>query len=69
MEQLRTRHMGVHKRVVLQQIREHGAQAVLAGFTGTDEEAIAELHADPREIFCSCSCVKDERGACTGVRS
>lgn len=44
-------HMGVAKRQMISMIRAHGAREVLMDWDGTDEEAIAELRADPREVF------------------
>ncbi len=59
-------HMGVAKSYVRQIIAAKGAAFILKGWTGTDEEALQALRDDPREIFCSCDCPKNSRGACTG---
>lgn len=62
-------HMGATKDFVLACIRRWGTKDVLVGWTGTDEEAIAVIEKSPREIFATCDCRKDERGACTGEPS
>jgi hypothetical protein len=64
-----TFHIGATKRYIEQAIYNYGAKEVLEGWTGTDAEALKELADDPREIFCGCDCLKDERGACTGEKA
>ena len=61
----RTLHMGMTKGFVIQSIRRFGTDDLLPDWSGTPEEAVAAIEADPRAIFCSCECVKDETGACT----
>lgn len=60
------RHMGASRRWVLQEIRANGARSVLSNWEGTDEEAFDAVLADPREVFCSCPCVKNPDGSCSG---
>lgn len=65
----RTRHMGVAKRLLRMWIKQDGAKTVLVNWEGTDAEALAQLDADPREVFCDCDCKKTPDGACTGEPS
>jgi hypothetical protein len=63
-----TFHVGVAKRLLREWILRDGAKRVLAGWTGTDAEALAALDADPRDVFVTCGCEKLEDGSCAGVR-
>lgn len=63
----RTMHMTIDKNYLISLIRENGARNILDNFTGTDEEAIAEIKADPRECIPMGDCDNyDERGFCKG---
>ncbi len=64
--QKRMRHMGVTKEVLIRSIRQWGTGDVLPGFKGTVDEAIAQVEADPREIFTGCECRKAADGSCLG---
>lgn len=65
-------HIGYEKRFLLwllQRERTNGTKTT-KGLLSPEmpiEDAIEAVRADPREVFTSCDCVKDERGACTGV--
>ena len=58
-------HMSVAKHYVIRMIKRDGAKDWLKNWTGTDDEAIAALQADPRETFCNCDNT-DEKGHCKG---
>lgn len=62
------KHIGATKSFLHGLIVTRGAKFVMPEWDGTDEEALKALQDDPREVICDCSCEKDERGACTGIR-
>jgi len=65
----RTLHMGVHRRYIIHLILEEDDwrdRIFPDGFDGSREDAIQAIMDDGREVFCSCDCAKDERGACLG---
>lgn len=61
------RHVGFAKDYLVRVIRTHGSGEVLSAWEGTDDEAIAAVQADPREVFCSCDCPKKPNGSCAGM--
>lgn len=65
----RTMHMGVTRAWLRRQLEEHGPAVVLTGEARnlTKEAALALLDTDPREVFCSCSCIKKPDGSCSGM--
>jgi hypothetical protein len=61
-------HVGIAKPLLLTLLRNVGAASVLKGWTGSDEEAIAAINADPREVFVlsdECDRIGPD-GACMG---
>lgn len=44
-------HVGIGKRLLLSLLVSEGAQCVLKGWSGTDEEARVAIESDPREFF------------------
>jgi hypothetical protein len=62
----KTLHMGITKQFLLSVIRARGAKFVLDNWEGTDEEAIAMIENDPREVFTSGCDDADETGRCKG---
>jgi hypothetical protein len=62
----RTYHVAFAKRYLVKQIRKYGPAVWLEGFTGSIAEAVAEIEADPREVFALCDCEHDDRGYCLG---
>lgn len=65
-----TMHLGIAKEYLKRIIRQEGPAAVLSG-AGAEmetEEALAAIEADPREIFCDCSCEKNPDGSCSGKK-
>ncbi len=60
-------HLGVSKSYLCGLIRRDGASRVLANWTGTDDEAIAAVEADGREVFAIGPCDnQDATGLCRG---
>ncbi len=64
----RTLHMGVDKLYLMQRLKEGawGLRETLPNFTGTLDEALEEIEADPREVFTGCDCKKNDDGSCSG---
>lgn len=61
-------HMGIAKRLLYIYVStKDDWREYLVDFEGSREEALQAIRDDPREVFCSCTCPKDERGACMGV--
>ena len=63
-------HMGVTKLYIFRDVAS-GHRKAHEWFPDLPESTTTDqlqkiLHEDGREIFCSCDCEKDERGACTG---
>ncbi len=60
-------HMTMTKEFCISMINQYGAKKVLAGFEGTDEEAIELIQNDPYEVLIVGECDnRDERGFCKG---
>jgi len=67
MKQGTTMHIGATKRYIVDAIEVYGPGEVLVDADEmTREEAIKRIMDDPREIFCSCNCRKEEDGSCSG---
>ena len=60
-------HLTATKSYLARIINEEGPETVLEGFTGSKEEALQVLMADPREVFPVGPCDnQDEHGYCKG---
>ncbi len=57
---MRWQHISCSKEYLRQQIKQVGASTVLENFTGTDDEALAALDAEPHDWFPVGPC--DNRG-------
>lgn len=62
-----TFHMGVSKSFLFRVLEERSDwRSFLVDWKGTKEEAQHALEEDPRSVFCSCACEKNEDGSCKG---
>jgi hypothetical protein len=60
-------HLAGTKQHVIEEIQEHGGAYVLKNWEGSDEEAIARIRDEPREVFVIGECDnRDARGECLG---
>lgn len=63
-----SRHLCATKSFLVKSVEAYGAKQVLVDWEGTDEEAIAAIYDDPREVFAMDCDNYDETGHCLGHR-